>query len=393
MTAIINTKLILENGIIWDGVLLYEGERIVALGRADQVTVPEGAEIIDAKGLYTAPGLVDVHCHGGPDYRFYQDIDSCVQHFIRHGVTGVLATIGSVPDLDEIIETGKRIRQAQKSGAGQILIGMHMEGPYMSGGGGNQNRYKWTVARGIKSEDYIPLIQENKDLLKMWAVDPNREGLEPFLQYAKAEIPHLVFAYGHSGATAAKCKSLKHYGFKVRTHANDSGQAKGRAQGTIGAGGDHFCIQDPDMFIEVIADESGVHVDPELIQYFIRMKGVERTILISDSVAHQKGNTNNLEAGIHYGPDLNYDDRGYLSGSRLTLDCAVRNVMTHTDSGLCQAIRMASLSPAQMLGMDREIGSLEAGKLANLILIDDMVHVKKVILKGQLAVEDSELKI
>jgi len=174
MTAIVNTKLILETGIVWDGILLYEGDRISALGRADQITVPDGAEIIDARGLYTAPGLIDVHCHGGPDYRFYQDIDSCVQHFIRHGVTSVLATFGSVPDLYDIIESGKKIREAQMHGAGQILLGMHMEGPYMSGTGGNANRYKWTVARGIKPEDYIPLVQENKDLIKMWAVDHKR---------------------------------------------------------------------------------------------------------------------------------------------------------------------------------------------------------------------------
>jgi len=97
---------------------------------------------------------------------------------------------------------------------------------------------------------------------------------------------------------------------------------------------------------------------------------------------------NNLEAGIHYGPDLNYDIRGYLCGSRLTLNSAVRNVMHHTGYGLCHAIRMATLTPAQMLGIADQVGSLEAGKKANLILIDDMVNVKKVIFEGELSVEN-----
>jgi len=393
MTAIINTKLILENGIIWDGVLVYEGERILQLGRADEITVPEGAEIIDAQGLYTAPGLFDVHCHSAPFVSFYNDPVGCCEFFLRHGITSILPTMSPGYSLEAIIDCGKKLREAQYIGAGQIIAGIHMEGPYMAGFGGGQSGYKWSVEQGIQPEDYIPMIQANKDMLKMWAVDPDREGLEPFLRYAKAEVPDLVFAYGHSNMTAATCKAFKHYGFKVRTHINDCGQAPGRAQGTAGAGGDHFCLQDPDMFIEIIADERGVHVDPELIQFFIRMKGVERTMLISDCVSYRKGNKNNIEAGIHYGPDLNYDDRGYLCGSQLTLDKGVKNVMTHTDSGLCQAIRMASLSPAQMLGMDRDVGSLEVGKMANLILIDDMVNIKKVILKGKLAVEDDQVKL
>ena len=82
-----------------------------------------------------------------------------------------------------------------------------------------------------------------------------------------------------------------------------------------------------------------------------------------------------------------------LSGSLMTLDDGVRNVMTHTGYGLCHAIRMASLNPARAVGIDREVGSLEAGKLANLIIIDDTVDVKKVFLEGELAVENGKILI
>ena len=92
--------------------------------------------------------------------------------------------------------------------------------------------------------------------------------------------------------------------------------------------------------------------------------------------------TNNEADGIAYGPDLNYDYEGHLAGSHLTLDNACRNMMKHTGYGLCHAIRFASLNPAKLLGIDDQVGSLEAGKIANLILIDDMVNVKKVILQG-----------
>ena len=77
----------------------------------------------------------------------------------------------------------------------------------------------------------------------------------------------------------------------------------------------------------------------------------------------------------------------------MTLDNGVRNMMTHTGYGLCHAIRMATLNPAKLLGIDHRVGSLAPGKAANLIIIDDMVHIKKVILQGDLAVEDGELKL
>jgi len=107
-------------------------------------------------------------------------------------------------------------------------------------------------------------------------------------------------------------------------------------------------------------------------------------ILISDSMCDKGKFKNNAEAGVAYGPDLNYDDQGFLAGSHLTLDNACRNLMTHTGYGLCHAIRFASLNPARLLGIDREVGSIAPGKKANLILIDDSVRVHQVILGGEL---------
>ena len=184
---------------------------------------------------------------------------------------------------------------------------------------------------------------------------------------------------------------MAHYGVKVRTHITDAGQAKGRAQGTPGAGGDQYCLYEPDMYAELICDEMGIHVPPDLIKMIVRAKGVEKICLISDSMPSRTNFRNNAEKGIWYGPDLNYDDEGMLAGSRMTLDNGVRNMMTHTGYGLCHAIRMATLNPARLLGIDHRVGSLQAGKTANLIVIDDMVHIRRVILHGDLAVVDGEL--
>ena len=147
------------------------------------------------------------------------------------------------------------------------------------------------------------------------------------------------------------------------------------------------------MYAELICDENAIHVMPGTIKMVLHAKGIEKVCLISDSMPSRTDYKNNEALGIWYGPDLNYDDRGKLAGSRMTLENAVRNLMTHTGYGLCHAIRMASLNPAKLLGIDSRVGSLAVGKTANMIIIDDMVNVKKVILKGELAVENGRLML
>mgnify|MGYP001764125747 FL=1 len=137
------------------------------------------------------------------------------------------------------------------------------------------------------------------------------------------------------------------------------------------------------MYAELICDETGIHVDPDMLKMVVRTKGVEKIILITDSMPANGDYKNNEADGIAWGPDLNYDYEGHLAGSHLTLDSACRNLMAHTGYGLCHAIRMASLNPAKLLGLERELGSIAPGKKANLLLIDDLVHVKKVFLAGR----------
>lgn len=386
MKAIINTKLILEDGIIWDGVLLYKGERIVRLGWASEVEIPSDSEIIDAGGLYTAPGLIDIHNHGSEEFLFCEEPLKCAEYFIRHGETTILPTFYCNLDLNQMLEGAKRIRSAAKSGVGRVLNGLYMEGPYMNGTGSNQKYILW--GGEIKKEEYLPLVEAIKEDARVWAVDPAREGIEEFAAYVQSKNPNAIFSMGHSFAAAADCRKLKKYGLRLQTHHGDSGKAPGSAQGTIGAGCDEFALYDPDIYTELICDENGIHVQPDMLKMVVRTKGIERIILITDAMPLSGDYTNNEEEGIAYGPDLNYDYEGHLAGSHLTLDNACRNLMKHTGYGLCHAIRFASLNPARLLGIDDQVGSIEPGKAANLILIDDMVRVKSVILNGEIAVQN-----
>ena len=386
MNAIVNTKIVTENGLIWDGAVLFDNGRIIQADWADKVTIPEGAEIIDAHGLYAAPGLIDIHCHGGPSGRYDMDPLGVAEYHLTHGTTTAYPTFVCSMTLEEMLAGAAKIREASRNGAGRIINGINMEGPYMNGKSGGQKYVKWTGE--IKPEEYEPLVNALKGYARVWAIDPAREGIEGFMQYVRSVDPNAIFSNGHSNATFAQCRKVRKYGVRLQTHFNDSGQAKGRAQGTAGAGCDHYSLHEPEMYAELICDKLGIHVDPDLIKTLIRTKGVEHVILITDYTSRKTEFKNNEEEGILFGPDLNYDYRGYLCGSCMTMDGGVRNLMEHTAYGLCHAIRLATMNPARLLGIDDEVGSLEAGKRANILLIDDMVRIHAVYLNGELVVED-----
>ena len=387
MKAITNAKIITLNGIIWDGAVTFENGRLVDVDWADKVSIPEGAEIIDAQGRYVAPSLIDIHIHGCPDHQFYLEPSVCCEYFLAHGVTTVLPTLYCDLNLEEMLRALEVIRKASLSGPGRTIGGIYMEGPYMNGHGGYDDRTGW---RGpIRAEEYEPLVDAMKGFAKVWAVDPARPGILDFIRYLKKTDPDAILANGHTTATFAQCRAIKKYGVKVQTHFNDSGQAKGFAQGTAGAGTDHFTLHEPDMYAELICDYSGIHVDGDLIKTMIRTKGVERVILISDHAGYSVNYKNHEAAGIGYGPDLNYDNEGFLAGSRMPLDQGVRNVMKHTAYGLAHAIRMGSYNAACLLGIDDEVGSLEPGKKANILIMDDMVNIQSVFLEGELVVQNA----
>lgn len=389
MKAIVNTKLITENGMIWDAAVTFENGRILQADWADRVQLPTDAEIIDAQGLYTAPGFVDIHCHGGPDGPFIHDPLPACRYHLSHGTTTVLPAFTHHWDGPDMLKGMERCKTLSASGPCRIIGGLYMEGPYMNGSGGRRKDIRWKGE--IDPAEYEPLVNGMKGYAKIWAIDPARPGIEGFMQYVNRVDPDAMFANGHSTATFAQCRKVRKYGVRVQTHFNDSGQARGFAQGTAGSGCDHYTLHEPDLYAELICDETGIHVDADLIKTLIRTKGVERVCLITDFCSRPTNYKSNEAEGIHYAPDLNYDTEGHLAGSKLSMDNCVRNVMKHTAYGLCHAVRMASYNPACLLGMDDEIGSLAPGKKANILIMDDRIRIRSVYLEGDLAVRDGAL--
>lgn len=379
MVCIHNAKVVLETGILWDGVILLDGDRIADVGDRREVEIPADAEMIDAQGAYVGPGFVDIHVHGGNGHMFDTEPLQAAEHFLRNGETTILATLYYNLSKEGFLDSIKKVQAAMAAGgAGDAIAGIYMEGPYMNPKfGAMPERNKWKGA--IAEEAYKEVVDTVGTDAYVWSVAPEREGIEEFVKYAGSVNPHAVFAVGHSEATPAQVRKMKRYGLCLQTHCMDATGSFSEWVGTRGAGPDEACLTDPDMYAELICDSGAVHVNKDLINLIVKTKGVDKVVLITDSFVSDLPAPEKLK----HITDLIFDENCWLSGSKLTMNVACRNIMTHTNCGIAQAFLMASRNPARVIGLDDEIGTIEAGKRADLVFVDDMFNVKNVILGGK----------
>ena len=379
MLCIKNARIIREHDILENGVIVIDGEKIVFVGTADKANIPHNAEIIDAKGLYVGPGFVDIHVHGGDKYMFHSEPSKAAEHFLSHGETTVLATLYYDLEKEKFLEAidGVKSAMAKKGNIG----GIYMEGPYMNPKyGASPEKNKWKGE--IKFEDYRALVDRAGDDVKVWAIAPEREGIEPFMAYAKEVKDDVIFAVGHSEALPSEIDALKKYGIKIQTHCMNATGRINEGGGVRGTGPDEACLLDDDMYAEVICDSLAIHVKPEIIKLIVKIKGIDKVILISDSFVSNEPNPEEYKKV----KDLSFDANGNLSGSKLTLDAAARNFIKHTGMSITDAFLTASANPAKAVGIFDEVGSVSVGKYANLVFVDEDINVKNVILKGNLVV-------
>lgn len=379
MKYIKNAKLVLENGIIWDGVLVTDGDRIADCGHASEISIPNGAEIIDAEGKYVGPGFVDIHVHGGDVYSFYEQPLEAAHHFLKNGETTILGALYYDLSREQFLASIGIIQEAMKQpGAGQALKGFYMEGPYMNpkyGARADLNKWKGE----IRKEDYKDLVDAAGKDAKVWAVAPEREGIDDFMQYARSVNPDVMFSVGHSEATPAQIRKCKRLGLGLQTHCMDATGRNALWSGTRGCGPDEACFLDSDMYAEIISDSGAVHVNADLQRLIVKNKSVDRVVLITDSFVSFEESPE----GLRHLSDLVFDPNSNLNGSKLTMSVAARNIMTHTNCGITQAFLMASRNPARVIGMDDEIGTIEPGKRADLVFVDDMMNVSRVMIGGE----------
>jgi N-acetylglucosamine-6-phosphate deacetylase len=389
MTLIVHASVVTPEDVITNGWLLMRDGRIERIGRMED-GLPEGTEgfgRIDAQGGWLIPGFVDVHVHGGAGHDFMDadpaGLDSITRFHANHGTTSILAT-SLTASRDELTEVLRRIAEYRsRPMAHAQVVGVHFEGPFINP--------KW---KGAQNPDYIlppqkewlaEWVREFPGLIKIQTLAPESEGaLEYIDQLARNGI---VPSCGHTDATYDEVIAAADRGLRHAVHTfNAMKPLHHREPGTVGA-----VLTDDRIMAEVISD--GHHVHAGAIKLIARAKGPDKVILVTDAMA---------AAGMPDGDDYELGglpvvmkcgvarlkESGNLAGSTLTMISAFRHMVRAVGVSVSDASKMASGNPARQIGIDRETGSLQAGKRADVLLLDADLELKQVWIGGKRHTEE-----
>lgn len=356
-----NAKLILEDGI-QEGSLCVENGQIAWISGAPQ----EGG--IDLGGMFLTPGFVDNHCHGSPVHWHFDHPAEAAAWHLQEGTTSLLCSMwrnAGDYSFDKAIENVKNAM-----GPGSNIRGVHMEAPYVDADYGSAGGEEWKIDR----EEYLRLMKSG--IIRLWTFDPLLPGAELFAQTAQKNNIKLSVCY--SKASPELLQEYLKYGLRIGGHILcGTGEPTAMFRGTREPGSDQFVLTEDKMIAEVIADSLGGHVRPTYLKLIYKCKGADRIALVSDCCA----------GGDTRGSDVNVIG-GELYGSQLSLSVAIRNMRKHTGADICGLIKMVTSTPAKAVGLYRDRGSIEPGKIADLVVLDEDLNVKGVILEGNFVRKD-----
>ncbi|MBQ7600253.1 MAG: amidohydrolase family protein, partial [Clostridia bacterium] len=231
MILIENANVVTEKGILYGGSVLVDGDRIAGVEEGTLKTAAACAERYDAKGLFVGPGFVDIHVHGGGGHMFFNEPEKAAEHFLRHGETTVLATLYYDLPKKTFLDAIARVKAAMATPGGRPIKGFYMEGPYMNPAyGASPEKNCWKGS--IRPEDYREIVDSAGDLAKVWAIAPEREGIEEFVKYVKKVNPDARLAVGHSEAAPEQIYPFREYGLSIATHCMNATGRKVRWAGT-----------------------------------------------------------------------------------------------------------------------------------------------------------------
>ena len=250
MKAIINTNIVMADHMIPNGAIVMDGDRIVDFGKNIKVGA---AECIDAKGMFTGPGLIDIHTHAGNNVFFSDDPVTAARALLESGVTDVLPTLYFSMNESQLIKAAGVIQKAKDSGAADNILGFYMEAPYMNpkfGCDRENNPWKGDIRR----EDYKRLLEEIGDKVYVWGVAPERENIEMFMKDAKLANPNCVFSVAHSEADPYQIQKVMPYGLKLATHHTNATGTLNKYPEVRGVCVDEAVWYNDEIYAELICD-------------------------------------------------------------------------------------------------------------------------------------------
>jgi N-acetylglucosamine-6-phosphate deacetylase len=384
-TALTARRLYTPAEEIIDPIVVIEDGRISEVSSRSTKEVPAHTSLIDFGDAVLAPGFVDIHIHGGAGLDAMRALPSDLPRLGRflttHGVTGYFPTTVAAP-LDATGAALARLADAIEAAAadanGDFVqarpLGIHLEGPFLShkrrGVHPPENLVNPTI------EIFDRLWQAARGHVRMMTIAPEIPGaMEVIAEAARRKV---CVSMGHSDAEMAIAQDAVKAGARHATHTfNAMRPLDHRDPGIIGE-----VLSDDRLTADIIVD--GIHVESPVVKIFLRAKGRERAVLITDAISA----TGMPDGRYQLGPiEVDVKDgkctfNGSLAGSVLTLDKAIRNVMQFSDWSLRDAVRAATLNPAQAAGLSGH-GILRVGARADFVVLSAAGEVIKTIVGGR----------
>lgn len=362
------SKVVTPAGVVDDGVLVVDGDRIVAVERG-------GTADLECAG-WLVPGFVDTHTHGGGGVDFCDpDATPALEIHRRHGSTSIIGSTVT-NSVDVLVEQATRM--ADLCDAGE-LAGIHLEGPCLAHE--RKGAHNPDLLRDPTPDVLDVVIDAARGHVRMVTLATEREGGLAAVERLAAS--GVVAAFGHSDADAAGCRAAVDAGASVATHTfNAMRGILHREPGPV-----PVLLHDPRVTCEFICD--GIHVAPEVVRMGIDAAGVGRVSLVTDAMSATGRPDGDYPLGAMttrvidgVAKILNDDGTlGAIAGSTLTMDRAVEFVVNRCGCSIPEASLMASTTPAAALGLVH-VGTLEAGKLADACLLDDDARLLAVMRRG-----------
>ncbi len=376
LTYIIGGKIVLPDQVVEGKALAFCEDCGKIKGVVD--SVPEDAKVIDARGCYVAPGLVDIHIHGylGEDSSdgSPEGIRKMAYGVAKNGVTSFLPTTMTISkkELETAFNVVRSLKDESKTWDGAELLGVHAEGPFIN-----------PSKKGAQNEINIlkpdaDFVIENADVIKHITIAPEMDENHSCIKKLAAETDVLI-SLGHTDASYDEALSAIRDGANNATHLfNAMSPLAHRNPGVVGA-----ALSADSVSVEIIADT--FHINPGLYNIVYKVKG-RKTVLITDCVRAGGMPDGEYDLGGQTlclkGIECRLAD-GTIAGSVLKLNNAVRNVMAHTDIPVNEVFNMASLNPATAIHVNDRKGSLESGKDADIIIADENINIVRTIKGGK----------
>ncbi|MBQ3023112.1 MAG: N-acetylglucosamine-6-phosphate deacetylase [Clostridia bacterium] len=376
MKCIVNGKLILKDQVVSDMAVVFD-EKIVEITKKENIDKTK-YEIIDARGKYVSPGLIDMHIHGylGADASdgTSEGVQKMAEGIIKNGVTSWCPTTMTV-SIEELEKAFDSIRALKESNEyyGSRILGVNAEGPFI-----NPDKKGAQPGEHIKKPD-AEFIKKHSDIIKLFTIAPEIEGAMECIEDVRKNTDILI-SIGHTNATFEEALEGFDRGVGHVTHLFNAMTALShRNPGVVGA-----ALSRDDITTEFIADT--FHIDKGLYSLVGKAKK-EKLCLITDCMRAGGMPDGDYTLG---GQFLNKTGikcllpNGTIAGSVLTLNKAVYNFFTHSNLKLNEVVNCASLNVAKALGTDNEIGSIEVGKRADIMIADEEFNIDMTILGGEI---------